>query len=283
MEVVIYLLAIVVANLSVAHFGASAVIINAFLLIGLDLSLRDRLHDRWKGSVVLKMGALIAVGGLITLLLGAGRVGIASTIAFMLAASSDAVVYGLANGSKFVRSNKSNVAGAVVDSIVFPTLAFGAFMPLIILGQIAAKVLGGFVWSLVLRSKKTVSLIVLILAMATPSFAQSVIVSALYDINRDAPIVAVSHSRPLPHGLFLVGFAEAWMNSSIGFPANEWSFFSKHWISKGVTKRLSVTMGVEASYNRAGIDFVYPFKAIYNPTSPKVYITPKIGFSYRVK
>lgn len=46
--------------------------------------------------------------------------------------------------------NGSNVAGALVDSAVFPTLAFGEVLPLVILGQFAAKSAGGAVWSLVL-------------------------------------------------------------------------------------------------------------------------------------
>jgi hypothetical protein len=50
-----------------------------------------------------------------------------------------------------IRANGSNVAGSAVDSIVFPTLAFGAFMPEIVLGQFVAKFVGGFLWSLVLQ------------------------------------------------------------------------------------------------------------------------------------
>jgi hypothetical protein len=62
--VAIYLAAIVVANLSVAALGPQAVIVNAFLLIGLDLTLRDKLHDRWNNDqLALRMGALILAGG----------------------------------------------------------------------------------------------------------------------------------------------------------------------------------------------------------------------------
>lgn len=48
MVVLIYISALVIANLLVAHFGPWFSPINAFLLIGLDLSLRDYLHDKWK-------------------------------------------------------------------------------------------------------------------------------------------------------------------------------------------------------------------------------------------
>ena len=50
---------------------------------------------------------------------------------------------------RWMRINGSNVPSAMVDSLVFPTLAFGAFLWPIVLGQFVAKVLGGFVWSLI--------------------------------------------------------------------------------------------------------------------------------------
>jgi len=55
-----------------------------------------------------------------------------------------------------IKANGSNLGGAVVDSVLLPTIAFEVFMPLIVLGQFLAKVLGGLVWSVVfewLRSK----------------------------------------------------------------------------------------------------------------------------------
>jgi uncharacterized PurR-regulated membrane protein YhhQ (DUF165 family) len=42
-----------------------------------------------------------------------------------------------------IKTNGPNLGSAVVDSILFVTIAFGVFMPLIILGQFLAKVLGG--------------------------------------------------------------------------------------------------------------------------------------------
>ena len=43
-----YLTAIILANLTTAHFGKLATIPNAFFFIGLDLTARDRLHDAWR-------------------------------------------------------------------------------------------------------------------------------------------------------------------------------------------------------------------------------------------
>ena len=50
-------------------------------------------------------------------------------------------------GSWLIRANGSNVAGAAVDSIIFPTIAFGALMPHIVAVQFIAKVAGGAIWA----------------------------------------------------------------------------------------------------------------------------------------
>lgn len=153
--VVMYLVAVVLANLTVAAFGPKMAIVIAFLFIGLDLTARDRLHDAWRGNrLVPKMLVLIAVGSLLSWLLNrdAGQVAIASFVAFAAAASVDTVIYHLLGRyPRWMRINGSNVPSALVDSLLFPTLAFGAFLWPIVLGQFLAKVLGGFVWSLVFR------------------------------------------------------------------------------------------------------------------------------------
>ena len=81
----------------------------------------------------------------------AGRIALASSVAFGVASLADAIAYHLLRRRSWMqRANGSNVVGAAVDSVVFPTLAFGALLPLVILGQFVAKVAGGFVWSLLL-------------------------------------------------------------------------------------------------------------------------------------
>jgi uncharacterized PurR-regulated membrane protein YhhQ (DUF165 family) len=153
MLVAIYLGAIVAANLVTATWGPGASIVNAFLLIGLDLSARDRLHEVWKGHLARNMAALIAAGSALSWLLNrdAGPIAVASFAAFAAAATVDALVYQqLWRWPRLYRMNGSNVLSALTDSLVFPSLAFGGFMPLVTLGQWAAKVGGGFVWSLVL-------------------------------------------------------------------------------------------------------------------------------------
>lgn len=145
-----YCVAMTLANLSVATFGPTVTPINAFVLIGLDLALRDWLHVRLK---VWQMGALIAFTGLLTYALNpaAGQIAVASAVAFTAAALVDWAAFARLRGSWLFRANGSNVAGAAVDSLLFPTIAFGALMPHIVLAQFVAKVAGGAVWSLALR------------------------------------------------------------------------------------------------------------------------------------
>jgi uncharacterized PurR-regulated membrane protein YhhQ (DUF165 family) len=153
--IILYLLAIVIANLLVAQFGPSVSIINAFLFIGLDLTTRDLLHERWQGrNLWLKMLALIAAGSVLSYALNhnAGSIALASFVAFAGAGITDTAMYWLlGDKSRLFRINGSNVVSAGVDSLIFPLLAFG--WPLlwgIVLGQFIAKTLGGFCWSLTL-------------------------------------------------------------------------------------------------------------------------------------
>lgn len=155
MLALVYLVAITLANLLAARFGPQATFIDAFLFIGLDLTLRDRLHEQWhREHLALKMGALILAGGLISYAVNhhAAQIAIASTVAFVLAATLDSLTYvALERWPRLARINSSNLVGALTDSLVFPTLAFGGFLPLITLGQFVAKVAGGAAWSLVLE------------------------------------------------------------------------------------------------------------------------------------
>lgn len=144
--IAIYAAAMTAANLIVAALGPWVSPVNAFVLIGLDLALRDWLHVRLK---VWQMGALIAVTGALTYVLNptAGMIAIASAAAFTSAAVVDWSVFAKLRGSWLFRANGSNVAGAAVDSLIFPIIAFGALMPHIVLMQFAAKVAGGALWA----------------------------------------------------------------------------------------------------------------------------------------
>lgn len=144
--ILIYAAAMTLANLSVAAFGPAISPVNAFVLIGLDLALRDWLHVRLRA---LQMFALITATGVLTYMLNpaAGKVAVASACAFSAAALVDWAVFARLRGSWIARANASNVAGAAVDSLIFPTLAFGVLMPHIVALQFVAKVSGGAIWS----------------------------------------------------------------------------------------------------------------------------------------
>lgn len=147
----VYVSAMVSANLLVWWLGPWFSPINAFLLIGLDLTLRDLMQERMGRF---QIAGVILVGGALTFVLNpsASHIAIASAVAFSVSAIADWAAYSvLRNRVWLVRSNGSNVVGAAVDSIVFPTLAFGSFLPAIVALQFAAKAGGGAVWSFLLQ------------------------------------------------------------------------------------------------------------------------------------
>lgn len=151
---VIYIAAICAANFSVHIFGPVITPVNALLLIGLDFVIRDKLHER---IGLLKMMMLIIVAGTISFAINPATdmIAIASVAAFALASLTDAGVYqSLINRPWLVKSNGSNIASSAVDSVVFPLIAFGAFMPWVVVGQFIAKVAGGAVWAWLLRGVK---------------------------------------------------------------------------------------------------------------------------------
>lgn len=162
--VALYLAAIVAANLSVAYFGPASAPINAFLFVGLDITARDSLHERWRGRGLLtRMAALIVAGSAIayalSLLLASPalpeevvrRIALASLVAFVVAATLDAVVYHLLRRQDLeTKVYASNAISAAADSVLFTVLAFGAFLPAVIALQWLAKCFGGALWLWVL-------------------------------------------------------------------------------------------------------------------------------------
>ena len=150
--IAVYAITMTLANLSIATFGPWVSPINAFVLIGLDLALRDWLHVRLK---LWQMGALIASTGVLTFALNpaAGQIAVASAVAFTAAALVDWGTFARLRGSWMLRANGSNVAGAAVDSLIFPTLAFGVLMPHIVAMQFAAKIAGGAIWTWLLNRR----------------------------------------------------------------------------------------------------------------------------------
>ena len=153
----IYIAALVAANLLVAWLGVWFSLVNAFVLIGLDLSLRDKLHDLWENNKLpMKMGGLIATASIVSYAINpaTGMIAFASLASFSLSMVADAFAYQYLKGKNWlIRANGSNVAGSAVDSIVFPTIAFGGLMLEIVALQFIAKVGGGFIWAKILEKK----------------------------------------------------------------------------------------------------------------------------------
>ena len=146
----IYGAALLLANLSAATFGPWVTPVNAFVLIGLDLALRDLLHARlrWWQMVCV----IVGTAGLSWLISqDAGRIAIAGAVAFGLSGAVDWILFARAKGSWEHRAHISNTAGAAVDSLVFPLIAFGTLMPFIVFGQFAAKTVGAALWVWVIR------------------------------------------------------------------------------------------------------------------------------------
>jgi uncharacterized PurR-regulated membrane protein YhhQ (DUF165 family) len=152
--VCLYLTTVVLANLSVTYFGPISTPINAFLLIAFDLVTRDYLHERWeRNKLWLRMLLLIITGGIISsaLNLQSLRIAIASCLSFILVGFTDTIVYHLfRKHPKVRRVTLSNIASAIVDSVAFPTLAFGKFLLWVTVGQSLAKIIGGYLWTHIL-------------------------------------------------------------------------------------------------------------------------------------
>lgn len=148
--IIAYAAAMVAANLIVATFGPWVMPLNGFFLIGLDLALRDWLHVRLRPW---QMGALIFATGMLTYLLNpaAQFIAIASAVSFAVAALADWLVFVRMPGTWFQRSASSNAAGALVDSALFPLIAFGSLSvaPALFL----AKLAGGVAWAWLLSRR----------------------------------------------------------------------------------------------------------------------------------
>lgn len=156
--ILLYLVAIVAANLTVVAFGPSVTIVNAFLFIGLDITTRDRLHDLWQGRQLwIRMTGLIGIGSLLSWFLNrnATQIALASLVAFAASGIIDSITYSLLRKQKWtVRVNGSNLISAAVDSILFPWLAFGSPIWWVVIGQFIAKVFGGALWAFIINQTR---------------------------------------------------------------------------------------------------------------------------------
>lgn len=150
--IALYAAAIISANLLVAQFGPSITPVNAFFLIGLDLALRNYLALKMNRY---QMAAMILGTGALSYAINpaTGMIAIASGVAFTAAAFADWATFNTVTGNWMKRNFAGNSVGALIDSVVFPTIAFGALMPAIVAAQFVAKVLGGTMWGYLIKKK----------------------------------------------------------------------------------------------------------------------------------
>lgn len=141
-----YLCGLVAANTAIGIFGPWVSPIGAFLFIGLDLTLRDVLHMRvgWASSFVLTLAA-----SLVSYCVNpsSSAIAVASSVSFLVAGVVDLVVFkSLFHRGALPAVAGSNLSSSIIDSLVFPLLAFGVFMPGVTFMQMLAKVVGGMLW-----------------------------------------------------------------------------------------------------------------------------------------
>jgi len=155
----LYLGAIVLANYLITKYGQAALPFVSFCLIPFDLVARDLLQDQWsctpgpRYKLILKMALVILAGAILSWVTGTGslKVNIASCLAFMVAGTIDALTYQwMIQYGRILRINGATLTAAITDSIIFVAIAFNEINWYLVGLQIAMKVAGGFVWSLLL-------------------------------------------------------------------------------------------------------------------------------------
>lgn len=138
---VAYAASILAANLASTHWPAPTILALSIpagtLFAGLTFTLRDLLHETSGPRAVF---AAIAVGTALSWLLASPRIAGASVLAFAISEALDSTVYaGLRSRSRLLAVAGSNVAGLLIDTVLFVPLAFGSFAA--VPGQIAGKLI----------------------------------------------------------------------------------------------------------------------------------------------
>jgi len=157
LPVLAYLILAATANIVTTRgfelIGPYIMPIVAFIFIGVDITLRDKIHERWaRKGLWWKMGFLICGGSLLSWVTypEAGQVALASALAFCGAGIVDTFIYHIVRKkSRRAAIHTSNVGSAAIDSLIFPFVAFGILALPIIAMQFAAKVAGGSIFEVV--------------------------------------------------------------------------------------------------------------------------------------
>ena len=146
-----YLAAVVAANLLVNHYGPQAAPLIALVAVAAVLIFRDRFADLVgsKKRAQIAQVALIAAGAALTYAINqnARLIAEASTIAFACSELVEQTGYFLLRERPWlVRAPWSAVPGAVVDSALFISIAFG-FNLWVIGAQVGCKIGGAWLWA----------------------------------------------------------------------------------------------------------------------------------------
>ncbi len=150
LKISVYLLALILANFIVLWLGKPGLVLTAFILIPFDFVMRAYFHETWKGKdLFINMFLLIASAGVLTYILNpdAKHIAIGSATAFICAQTTAGILYqALISKPYFVKVNGSDLAGILVDSVVFQWVAFHSLDWGITWTQTVMKVLGGLAW-----------------------------------------------------------------------------------------------------------------------------------------
>jgi queuosine precursor transporter len=142
LAIVGYIGATLAANVTTAHYGLIPVGLGLVTtagtyFAGLVLALRDLVHDL--AGRVAAYGC-IAAGALASATTAGPRLAIASGVAFVVSETVDLLVYTPLRRRGWIRAVfASNVAGAIVDTLLFLQLAGFAITGTVLAGQLTAK------------------------------------------------------------------------------------------------------------------------------------------------
>lgn len=155
---IIFVVGITVANLIVSHFGAWITPYIAFVMIGFEFTLRDYIHEVLNSNKKLVMASIILTGGILTYLVNSAAlwVAVASSVAFVCANIADYITYDYFLSTDYlIKANLSNFVSTAIDSVLFVTIAFGLSWSLLGIAafQFAMKLVGGTVWSFIIKYK----------------------------------------------------------------------------------------------------------------------------------
>lgn len=139
-----YLLAVTITTAISGALGPLASVIDSLPGIGLVIVIRNQLHEQWRPQACRWLTILVLMGTAGSLAANAThpRVALASGTAFLAATLAASILWNH-------HHRLSVVAFAVIDSLIFPWIAFGSFIVWVTTGQIAAKILGAIIWTLI--------------------------------------------------------------------------------------------------------------------------------------